>query len=57
MHIYSAEDFLEISRQVLQVGSLYTDSYIDLTTYNQNENGYTIALFAFPKEEIEAVEV
>ena len=45
MHIYSAEDFLEISRQVLQVGSLYTDSYIDLTTYNQNEMDIQLLMY------------
>ena len=41
MHIYSAEDFLAIARQVLQVGNTYSNSSIDKTSYNPNEDGYT----------------
>ena len=41
MHIYSANDFLAISSQVLQVGNTYSNSSVDINSYNENEDGYT----------------
>lgn len=45
MNIYSREDFLDISTQVLNVenknGVGYLSSYIDMNTYNGDENSYT----------------
>ena len=45
MNIYSREDFLDISTQILNVenknGVGYLSSYIDINTYNSDENSYT----------------
>lgn len=51
MNIYSAEDFLAITRQVFKVGNIsgvtYSNSYVDTNTYNENENGYTTFYVTF----------
>lgn len=51
MHIYSAEDLLNITSQIFMVGTSnsvnYTNSYIDLSTLNENENGYTTFYVTF----------
>ena len=53
MNIYSAEDFLAITRQVFKVGNIsgvtYSNSYVDTNTYNENENGYTTFYVTEPK--------
>lgn len=56
MHIYSANDLLNITSQIFMVGTSnsvnYTNSYIDLGTLNENENGYTTfyATFRFSNQ-------
>ena len=55
MHIYSADDFLQITKQILLIWNLSNienlSSVIDIESYNKDEDGYTTFKVTFNYED------
>ncbi len=61
MHIYSANDFLEIATQTYHVANIsgvtYLNSIADISTYNDDDNGYTTFKVTFNYSNNKAIEL
>ena len=61
MHIYSANDFLEIATQTYHVANISGVTYLniiaDISTYNDDDNGYTTFKVTFNYSNNKAIEL